>query len=230
MDRSRTRPKILIVDDDPVVLRVLERILSELDCAIETAHSGTAALACVLRQEYAVITLDVSMPGMSGLEAARLMREHSNACLTPIIFLTGNAEDEHLVRWGYEVGAVDYLIKPINRLVLATKVRLFLELYEARKSMERMLSRSAAAVDGDPEDAEMRRAATEYRLLLEQSRNIVLRLDDDGCIRWASPGVASALGREPGALVGTAFLELVPEAERPPVHTAIELARSGSES
>ncbi len=121
------RIKILIVDDRPSNLLTLESILEDLGQEIVRATSGKEALRHLLRDDYAVILLDVKMPEMDGFETATLIREREKSRHTPIVFLTAHKEEEHVFR-GYYAGAVDFLYKPINPEVLRSKVSVFVDL------------------------------------------------------------------------------------------------------
>ncbi|WP_332855417.1 hybrid sensor histidine kinase/response regulator [Duganella sp. S19_KUP01_CR8] len=129
---------VLMVDDRPENLKALAALLSdmELDLELVAANSGNEALRQSLKCDFALILLDVQMPEMNGLETAALLRTNPKTCHLPIIFVTaGMNEKNHLFK-GYESGAVDYLIKPIEPLVLRSKVRVFCELYAQRMEIE----------------------------------------------------------------------------------------------
>jgi signal transduction histidine kinase len=126
--------RILIVDDLPEKLLVYRTLLEDLDAQIVEAHSGTEALKRVLEGEFAVILLDVNMPDIDGLETATLVRRHKNGRHTPIIFITAYADEMQTAR-GYELGAVDYILSPVIAPVIRTKVRVFVDLYEARVAL-----------------------------------------------------------------------------------------------
>ena len=131
---SHPRARILIVDDLPEKLLVYRTLLEDLDAQIVEAHSGTEALKRILEGEFAVILLDVNMPDIDGLETANLVRRHKNGRHTPIIFITSYADEMQTAR-GYELGAVDYILSPVIAPVLRTKVRVFVDLYEARAAL-----------------------------------------------------------------------------------------------
>lgn len=128
---ARTEPthkvKILLVDDRPANLLTLEAILEDLGQETIKATSGKEALRHLLRDDFAVILLDVKMPEMDGFETATLIRERERSRHTPIVFLTAHKDEEHLFR-GYYAGAVDFLYKPINPEVLRSKVSVFVDL------------------------------------------------------------------------------------------------------
>src|SRR5262245_16397761 len=126
---------ILVVDDLPDKLLALETILEGLGSVV-TARSGEEALRRLLEQEFAVILLDVNMPGMDGFETAALVRQHRRAANTPIIFITAFA-DEMLTAQGYSLGAVDYILSPVVPEILRTKVKVFVDLFEKTEQVKR---------------------------------------------------------------------------------------------
>jgi signal transduction histidine kinase len=139
--------KILLVDDEPKSLFALQELLSQLGQNLMIAQSGEEALRLALKNDFAVILLDVRMPGIDGFETARLIRNRERSRLTPIIFLTAAADEMASMFRGYEVGAVDYLMKPVVPEVLKSKVAVFVELHrktERLRESEEKLRRLAA--------------------------------------------------------------------------------------
>jgi len=131
-------PAVLVVDDVEANLVVLRALLDHIECRVVSATSGTQALRALLRNEFAVMLLDVQMPEMDGYEVARHARMHPATREVPIIFLTAaHGSDDHVAR-GYGSGAVDFLLKPIDGDVLLSKVRIFLELFAGRKKLHRV--------------------------------------------------------------------------------------------
>jgi signal transduction histidine kinase/ActR/RegA family two-component response regulator len=129
------KARILVVDDDERNLMALSEVLKGL-AQVVTAPSGREALRHLLKGDFAVILLDVFMPGMDGYETASLIRERDQTSGIPIIFLSAvNKETEHLMR-GYAMGAVDYVFKPVEPLILQSKVGVFVDLYNARVQVE----------------------------------------------------------------------------------------------
>jgi CheY-like chemotaxis protein len=121
--------RILLVDDRPENLVALEAILGSLDHELVRARSGEEALKALLSNDFAVILLDASMPGMDGFETATRIKRREKTRDIPIIFLTAlNNEPQHAFR-GYEVGAVDYLTKPFDPWILRAKVSVFVDLF-----------------------------------------------------------------------------------------------------
>lgn len=135
-ETSATRPKILVVDDTPANLVAMRRLLMKMDCDIVEAGDGNAALSACLDHEFALILLDVQMPEMDGFEVASLLSESSECHRAPIIFVTAAYKDDLNRLNGYEVGAVDYIAKPINEFILLSKVKIFLDLYRSRAALK----------------------------------------------------------------------------------------------
>jgi two-component system sensor histidine kinase/response regulator len=131
---------ILLVDDEQANLDALEAVLEGLGQRLIRALRGEQALKCVLEHDFAVILLDVQMPGMSGIETAALIRARERSRTTPIIFLTGMMRTAEMVFSGYSAGAVDYLMKPLEPEVLRAKVAVFVELDRARHELEQEIS------------------------------------------------------------------------------------------
>jgi len=152
------RARVLIVDDLPEKRLAHAAILEGLDAEVAMAGSGEDALKRVLDGEFAVILLDVNMPGMDGLETAELLRQHRNARHTPIILVTAHADDLQRAR-GYELGVVDYIQAPVVVPVLRAKVGVFLDLFLTRAALARA-----------NEDLETRVAARTAELVLSNER------------------------------------------------------------
>src|SRR5207248_694867 len=129
MNFTQPQASVLAVDDDTRSLMALRELVSDMSLNLVTAKSGDEALRCVLKQDFAVILMDARMPGVDGFEAARLIRERERSRHTPIIFLTSAYEDAPSVTRGYEVGAVDYIVKPLIPEILKAKISVFVDLY-----------------------------------------------------------------------------------------------------
>jgi signal transduction histidine kinase len=130
------KANILMVDDHPENLVALEAILDRLGQNLVRATSGTEALRCLLNQDFAVILLDVQMPGMDGFETATLIRQRARSAHTPIIFITAINRSENHVSRGYSLGAVDYLFKPIEPEILISKVAVFVCLFKKTQEVK----------------------------------------------------------------------------------------------
>jgi PAS domain S-box-containing protein len=145
---SQPRANILLVDDKPANLLVLRAVLDGLGQNLVDADSGAKALELLRDQEFAVVLLDVLMPGLSGFETARLIRKHPRSPHTPIVFLTAAEIDRPEIEEGYSLGAVDFLLKPIVPAILQAKVRGFIELFQDRQQARREAEQLRLLVDG----------------------------------------------------------------------------------
>ena len=140
--------RILLVDDRPENLVALEAILSSLNQILVPVRSGEQAVQAMLADEYAVVLLDIMMPGMDGFETARQIKRHAKSRDVPIIFLTAATMQPEQAFRGYAAGAVDYLAKPFDPWVLKSKVQVFVDLYLKREaSALNQLSASLRAVE-----------------------------------------------------------------------------------
>ena len=174
---SAPRARILIVDDLPEKRLAYGAILEGFDAEVVMAGSGEEALKRVLEGEFAVILLDVNMPGMDGLETAGLLRQHRNARHTPIIMVTAYADDLQSAR-GYELGVVDYIQVPVMAPVMQAKVSVFLDLFLTRAAVARanqdLESRVAERTAELLRSNERLRAEVEERLRAENEREELL--------------------------------------------------------
>ncbi|MGX7707812.1 response regulator [Methylobacterium sp. Gmos1] len=175
------RAKILIVDDDRRNLLAASEILADPALDLVLADSPEEALRRTLREEFALILLDVQMPRMDGYEVATLIRSRPRTSCVPILFLTAhNKEDMHIFR-GYSAGAVDYVFKPIQPLVLKSKVDVFVDLYRKTEEIKR-------------------KAAAEKQLLLENLRVRGEKLEAERALRRREEHQAAVLRGLPIAL------------------------------
>lgn len=148
-----TKANILLVDDRDENLIALEAALTSLDQNLVRANSGEEALKHLLGTDFAVILLDVVMPGMDGFETAAHIKQREKTKDVPIIFLTAQEIDRHQVFRGYSSRAVDFLLKPFDPWVLRSKVEVFVELYQLRAQMHeqaRTLQRDLGQETGEP--------------------------------------------------------------------------------
>jgi PAS domain S-box-containing protein len=189
--------KILLVDDNPDNLVSLEAALDGLGQKLVLAGSGMQALRHLLEDDFAAILLDVKMPEMDGFQTAELIRSRKRSRHTPILFLTGYKSDEHLFR-GYDLGAVDFLFKPIVPEVLRSKVGVFVEL-----SRNTALLRQQAEILG--------KAEQKFRSLLEAAPDAMIIGSEDGLISLVNSQVEMMFGFLRGELIGKNIRALVPE-------------------
>lgn len=134
---NHDRINILMVDDSSTNLLALESILRAPDRNLVSARSGEEALRYLLDNDAAVVLLDVYMPGIDGLQTAELIRGREKSLDIPIIFLTANTTGQDHLSRGYSLGAVDYIVKPIEPAVLRSKVAVFVELYKKTRQVKR---------------------------------------------------------------------------------------------
>lgn len=166
---DREKAYILVVDDMPDKLLVYQSVLEELDECIITARSGPEALREILARDFAVVLLDVNMPGMDGFETALMIRQRRRSVHLPLIFLTAYS-DELRISQGYASGAVDYISTPVVPDVLRAKVRVFTDLFRLRKLVAQQAHDAARR-----EAAEL--AAQRSAFLAESSRTLAESLD-----------------------------------------------------
>ena len=167
---------MLVVDDDERNLLALSGVLSDI-AEVVTADSGEAALRLLLKGDFAVILLDVFMPGLDGYETAKLIRERDQTRHIPIIFLSAvNKETEHLMR-GYSMGAVDYVFKPVEPIVLRSKVAVFVDLFDMTREVRRKAEREQRLLDANLKaNSERLNAERELRLAEQRQGAIIASL------------------------------------------------------
>jgi PAS domain S-box-containing protein len=204
---SIERPRVLVEDDDERNLLAIRTVLEDLG-EIVVARSGEEALRHLLKGEFAVILLDVYMPGIDGYETAQMIRSRDQTKRIPIVFLSAvNKETEHLMR-GYSMGAVDYVFKPVDPVVLRSKVAVFVDLFAMTKEVERKAKAEQALLDANLRaNAERLRVEQALRLAEQrqgaiiQSLPIILYLEEVD----ASPRVPKFVSGNFSALTGFEF-------------------------
>ncbi|MDP2307195.1 MAG: response regulator [Pseudomonadota bacterium] len=209
VDLEDERALVLVVDDDPLSRESLAMLFAHHDQDVVTAASGTDALRRCLQMDFAVILMDVRMPGLDGYETASRIHARPRSAGVPIIFLTGEAPDLDRLR-AYVIGGVDFLLKPIEPVMLRAKVRVFVELWHRRRQVERTqvkLRESEARRAQEAADAasvlERRRADAALSAVLERQalifRTVPVALftrskSEPARIVWASDNVERVLG------------------------------------
>ncbi len=188
--------KILLVDDTEENLISLEAALEGLGQQLVLAHSGMDALRHLLEDDFAAILLDVKMPEMDGFQTAELIRSRKRSRHTPILFLTGYKSDEHLFR-GYDLGAVDFLFKPIVPEILRSKVGVFVE-----------LSRNNALLRRQTEV--LSKAELKFRSLLEAAPDAMIISAEDGLISLVNSQAEMMFGSRRDELIGQNIRVMVP--------------------
>jgi signal transduction histidine kinase/DNA-binding response OmpR family regulator len=170
--QTEDRINILMVDDSPTNLLALEAILRGPDRNLIPISSGKDALRYLLDNEAAVVLLDVYMPGIDGLETAQLIRGREKSRDTPIIFLTANSTGVRHLSRGYSLGAVDYIVKPIEPEILRSKVNVFVDLYRKNREIRRQ-AQLLQAQNAEIESTNLHR----LKLLIELGHELVAEHD-----------------------------------------------------
>lgn len=173
---------ILVVDDHPANLLALEGILEPLGQHIVKANSGEEALKRLLDHEFSVILMDVQMPGLDGMQTARIIKEREKTRHIPIIFLTAISRDQAHIFRGYSAGAVDYLLKPFDPDILRTKVQVFVDLWIRGKKLER---REALIRQREREQLELQ-SEIRFQNVTDVMPLCVLAGKPDGTIYWCN--------------------------------------------
>jgi len=180
------RANILIVDDRPDKLLVYRTLLEDLHQNLYTASSGDEALRQVLERDFALILLDVNMPGLDGLETASLIRGRKKSAHTPIILVTADYGDELRMTQAYSLGAVDYIASPVVPEILRAKVRVFVELFLLAEQAKRQAQERIALVEEKAAREAAERASRRLALLAEASATLASSLDLEATLRELS--------------------------------------------
>jgi diguanylate cyclase (GGDEF)-like protein/PAS domain S-box-containing protein len=220
---------VLLVNDDPGALFALRTVLADLPAEIVSASSGEQALLRLLRQDFAVILMDVKMAGLDGFETARLIRSRPRSRDTPIVFLTSHRATDLDRRRGYELGAADYLFMPVAPEVLRTKVQAFIDAPRAQPSRRKEEHERERPAWPSAGGASLQNAVgnnspgaapagtgfdhpTAARLILEHAGDYAALLTDGGAWLYAGPSYQ----REFGAAIrpGASYLDIVHPEDR----------------
>jgi PAS domain S-box-containing protein len=222
-----SKANILLVDDRADKLLAIEAILEPLDQNLVKAKSGKDALRHLLQQDFAVILLDVAMPGMDGFETAAMIRKRPRSEHTPIIFVTSISNSENNIFQGYSLGAVDYMLTPLVPDVLRTKVSVFVELHRKTELIKHQAEQLRQA-----EEAKHRRELAEVsdQLEAETKRNRFFTLaldllgiaDFNGFFLQINPSWEKVLGYTETELKAKSGLEFVHPEDRAAMQTQFE--------
>jgi diguanylate cyclase (GGDEF)-like protein/PAS domain S-box-containing protein len=180
--------KILLVDDNVVNLILLERWLKDEEAQLFKAEDGEKALTLCHEHDFALILLDVQMPGMDGYETARMIKGIESCRLVPIIFLTAIYKDQIYARMGYDVGAVDFLTQPVDPSALRGKVSVFLELKRQKDLLEHEIAQRIKT------EKALRAAEEKYRNIFERAVEGIFRSTLEGDFEEVNPALARLLG------------------------------------
>jgi PAS domain S-box-containing protein len=219
---------ILLVDDRPDKLLALESILGELGQNMVRAYSGREALRALLPQDFAVILLDVNMPGMDGFETAEMIRSRERSQRTPIIFFTAMDLDEKQVFRSYSLGAVDFIKTPVVPEILKAKVAVFVDLFKKTEQVKRQAEQVRLLQERE-HASKMAEAADRLEAEAKRNRFFTLALDMlgiadmNGTLRQVNPSWGKTLGFSDDELKSRSFLEFVHPDDR--AKTEAQLAK-----
>lgn len=189
------RQTLLLVDDRPENIASLEALLDDGRRELLAATSGEQALQMLLEHEVALVLLDVQMPVMNGYEVARLMRSNRKTRGIPIIFITAIERDEAAAIRGYQAGAIDYITKPVNSVVLQSKVTLFLELDLTRRRLRQAYIR-------------LENTKAYYESMLNAAGEGVIGIDSQGIVKFVNPAALAMLAATPSEVIGCDISQL----------------------
>jgi PAS domain S-box-containing protein len=198
----REKVNILVVDDEPRNVLALEAVLDGLGEHVVCARSGQQALRELLNRDFALVLLDVRMPGMDGFETAKLIRERERSQHMPIIFLTAiNKATEH-IRMGYLLGCVDYVFKPYEPEILRSKVSVFVELYRHREHVKVQAEQLRAAEERQRSAELLQELQRQHEVILQAVGEGICGFDQAGRIQFVNAAATSLLRRAERDLVG----------------------------
>jgi PleD family two-component response regulator len=204
--------KLLLVDDKMENLEVLRHLLTSPGYELVMAQSGEEALRRALVEDFAVVVLDVLLPGMDGFEIATLIKNRERSRHTPILFLTASAADMRFIYRAYAVGGVDYLVKPIDPDVLRAKVAIFADLHRKDLRIQRQQEalREAERRERHRELTELRRASEDrYRNLADAVPSIVWTADPTGALTYVNREWSDYTGMDRDQTIGWNWLDAI---------------------
>src|SRR3954447_22065112 len=236
------RARILLVDDDERNLLAIKTVLDDV-ADVVVANSGEEALRHLLKGEFAVILLDVYMPGLDGYETAHIIRSREQTKRIPIVFLSAvNKETEHLIR-GYSMGAVDYVFKPVDPIVLRSKVAVFVDLFAMTREIQRKARQEQALLDANLRanaerlrvEQELRRAEQRQAAIIQSPPLVLYREPYDSSARlpnYVSGDLKAITGFSYDEIVGSpnVWAERLHPEDRDRAGSAIEARRKSGRS
>ncbi|CAM4450177.1 histidine kinase [Paenibacillus tarimensis] len=209
---------ILLVDDHPDNLLTLEAVLGDFNYNLVKCLSGEEALRCLLKDDFAVIVLDVQMPGMDGFETARLIKAREKTKEIPIIFITATSKESEHFYTGYSVGAIDYMLKPFVPQILRTKIEGFVNLYISNKKLQlqtELLHQKTRELEKMNKELmrtayKLSKAEAQARIIRETSIDTMITFDDDGVIMTVNPALERMFGFDEQEVLGKPITMLIP--------------------
>ncbi|MCG8673032.1 MAG: EAL domain-containing protein [Pseudomonadales bacterium] len=190
------KPRVLIVEDIPDNVMLLQAILEDFPADIDVAYSGEQAIEKVAEHSYAVILMDVNMPGMSGFDCVEKIRSNEQFVHVPIIFITALGDAYEYTSKGYMLGAVDYIAKPVDEEMLCSKVNIFLELERKRNETDAAL-------------AQVRTLQRDYEQILNFMAEGIVGLDLDNFVTFANAAACTLLTTTKEQLIGTPIKDFI---------------------
>jgi two-component system, sporulation sensor kinase E len=216
---SAQKVNILMVDDHPENLLALEAVLTSPNYNLISAHSGKEALKCMLKHDFAVILLDVQMPGLNGFETAKLIKARERTKNIPIIFITAISQEMEHVHQGYSVGAIDYIFKPFQPETLKKKIEQFVKIHQNHQEniiqtdLGHLLELNKVNKRLDRTTLNLRRTEALSKAISETITDTIVTFDNQGCILSVNPAVHSMFGYQVKELVDRHVLKLFPQWE-----------------
>ncbi|MFC3885630.1 PAS domain S-box protein [Bacillus songklensis] len=210
---------ILMVDDRKENLMALEAALMSPNYYLVSANSGEEALKCVLKQDFAVILLDVQMPGMNGFETAKLIKAREKSKNIPIIFITAISQDMEHVLHGYSVGAIDYIFKPFHPDTLKRKIEQFVKIHQNHEQLmieserERTLELEKVNKKLNRTTLNLRKTEALNKVISETLMDTIVTFDAEGYILSVNPAVERMFGYVPDDLIDRHVTTLLPAVE-----------------
>ena len=213
-------PAVLVVNDDAGSRLAMQAMLAPLGYGIVQADSGRAALDAVLRQQFAVILMDVRMPMMDGFETARLIRERSEARATPIIFVTAFGRDETETAGAYASGAVDFIFTPIVPDIVKAKVSAFVDIFVQSQELQRSVESITAL------NAALRESEVRSRAVLQNVADGIVTVGEDGLIESFNRSARTLFGYREDEVVGKPIQLIIAHADEEEFSTAARARRT----
>ncbi|MFP7296850.1 PAS domain S-box protein [Neobacillus niacini] len=210
---------ILMVDDHPENLLALEAVLTSPNYNLVSAHSGKEALKCMLQYDFAVILLDVQMPGLNGFDTAALIKAREKTKNIPIIFITAISQEMEHVHQGYSVGAIDYIFKPFQPETLRRKIEQFVKIHQNHQEniiqtdLGHLLELNKVNKRLDRTTLNLRRTEALSKAISETITDTIVTFDNQGSILSVNPAVTHMFGYKVNELVEKHILKLFPKWE-----------------
>jgi len=189
---------VLVVDDERINLKLIEGILKGQDLNLVMASNGIEALKAVGQYDFSVALLDIMMPDMDGFELAEKLRENSHASSVPIIFITAISKEQRHVFRGYELGAVDYLFKPVEPEILRGKVAVFADLHRHKRTLEETTRRLESTIrELEESRLALEKSEQRYRMVADYNYDWESWISPDGSFTYVSPSCERISGYPP---------------------------------